>query len=80
MNRTYYEHYFAPYPDVVTVEQFRAMLGGIGEVQARRLLREGYIKHYRIGRVYHIPKSCVIDYVLSTHYAKYRHQLKAQIP
>lgn len=80
MNRTRYERYFASYPDIVTVQQFRKMLGGIGEVQARRLLQQGHVKHYRIGRIYHIPKAYVIDYVLSAHYAKYRHRLKAQIP
>lgn len=80
MNRKYYERYFSAYPDVVTVAQFRQMLGGMGEVQARKLVSNGYVRHYKIGRVYYIPKAYVIDYVLSDHYAEYRRHLKAQIP
>ena len=53
---------------------------GLGEVQARRLLQNKIVKSFKIRGEYHIPKQCVIDYVLSTHYAKYRQILKAQIP
>ena len=68
------------YDDVVTLNEFRKMLGGLGEVQARRLLQNKTVKSFKIRGEYHIPKQCVIDYVLSTHYAKYRQILKAQIP
>ena len=30
-NRKYYENLFADYPSVVTLTQFRGMLGGIGD-------------------------------------------------
>ena len=36
-NEEYYKRIFEPYPDVVTLEQFRTMLGGIGIVQRENL-------------------------------------------
>lgn len=79
-NRKIYEDYFSAYPDVVTLDQFRKMLGGMGDVQARRLLRQNHVKHFFIRGTYLIPKANVIDYVLGTNYAKYRQNLKARIP
>ena len=79
-SRKYYEAYWSQYDDVVTLNEFRKMLGGLGEVQARRLLQNKTVKSFKIRGEYHIPKQCVIDYVLSAHYAKYRQILKAQIP
>lgn len=76
----YYEQYYADYPDVVTLPQFRQMLGGMGEIQARRLMQENRVQHFYIRGEYLIPKKCVIDYVLSSHYAKYRAILKCSIP
>lgn len=75
----YYERLFEPYPDVVTLDEFRAMLGGIGETAARKILHGNHIKHFFIRRTYRIPKVWVIEYVLSDHYAKYRQELKVQI-
>lgn len=79
-SRLFYENYFASYPDVVSLNQFRKMLGGLGEVQARKLMQQNQVKHFFIRGTYLIPKASVIDYVLGTHYAKYRLKLKAQIP
>ena len=56
---------FEGYPDVVTVDELRKMLGGISRKTAYCLLRSGEIKSVRMGRVYKIPKACVIDYLLS---------------
>lgn len=78
--RKFYENYFSSYPDLVTLDQFRKMLGGLGVVQARKLMQENRVKHFYIHGTYFIPKANVIDYVLSSHYAKYRLKLKAQIP
>ena len=78
-NRSYYDQLFASYPDVVTVPQFRAMLGGIGESTALKLLREKRVQHYFIRGSYLIPKKYIVDYVLSTHYCVYRTKLKARI-
>lgn len=79
-NRKFYEDYFSAYPDVVALDQFRKMLGGMGDVQARRLMQQNHVKHFFIRGTYLIPKANVIDYILSTHYARYRIKLKAQIP
>lgn len=78
-NRKYYEQRFSDYPDVVTLIQFREMLGGIGDSTARKLVRENHVKHYYIRCTYLIPKVWVIDYLLGTHYAKYRLVLKAKL-
>lgn len=59
---------------------FQKMLGDLGEVQARKLMQQSHGKHFFIRGTYLIPKANVIDYVLGTHYAKYRLKLKAQIP
>ena len=78
-SRKYYEAYWSQYDDVVTLNEFRKMLGGLGVVQARRLMHENHVKHFYIHGTYLIPKANVIDYVLSSHYAKYRLKLKARI-
>ena len=64
----HYEKLFAAYPDVVTLPEFQAMLGGIGDSTARN-----------IRCTYLIPKACVIDYVLSEDYAEYSKTLKARV-
>ena len=57
--RKYYEQLFNKYPDVVTLSQFRNMLGGIGDGTARKLMRENRVKHYYIRSTYLIPKACL---------------------
>ena len=77
--RTYYDELYADYPDVVTLPEFRQMLGGIGDTTARRLMRSGTVHHFYIRDTYLIPKASVIDYVLSENYAKYKASLKVQV-
>lgn len=77
--RVYYEKLFQEYPDVVTLNQFRQMLGGIADSTARKIMRENQVFHYSIRRTYYIPKTSVIDYVMSKAYARYKEQLKARI-
>lgn len=77
--RAHYEELFANYPDVVTLPEFRRMLGGIGESTARKLLQQNLVQHFCIRHTYRIPKTYVIDYVMSEHYAKYRKELKTRI-
>ena len=55
---------FENYPDVVEVEDLRKMLGGISKRLAYKLLAEQEIRSVRVGRVYKIPKICVIEYLL----------------
>lgn len=57
-----YRAMFRRYPDVVTAEQMREMLG-VGTRTAYRLLRENKIQSVRMGRIYRIPKVSVIDFL-----------------
>ena len=57
-----YRAMFRRYPDVVTAEQMREMLG-VGTRTAYRLLRENKIQSVRMGRIYRIPKVAVIDFL-----------------
>ena len=77
--RKYYNKLFESYPDVVTLIEFRNMLGGIGEKTVRKLMRENRVHHFYINNTYLIPKESIIDYVLSQHYAEYRKALKTQV-
>ena len=77
--RSYYEKRYKGYPDLVTLKEFCAMMGGMGQVQAYNLLRQDLVTHFLVRHTYLIPKSCVIDYILSDHYEQYRHHLKSHI-
>lgn len=59
----YYNVMFTEYPDVVSVEQLSAMLGGPSSKSIYRLLKSGEIQSYRIGKRYRIPKISVIEYL-----------------
>ena len=59
----YYKVMFTDYPDVVNVEQLCEMLGGISEKTAYKLIREGKIGAFLIGKAYRIPKINVIDFL-----------------
>ncbi len=61
-NLTRYRAMFRGYPDALTPEQVRQMLG-VGQRTAYRLLRTGAIPSVRMGRIYRIPKTAVIDYL-----------------
>jgi len=78
-NEEYYKEIFKPYPDVVTLDEFKSMLGGIADSTARKLLRGNHVKHFYIRNTYMIPKVWVIEYVLSEHYTEYREKLKVQV-
>ena len=53
---------FRDYPDAVTPEQVRQMLG-IGRRKAYELLKSGELAGIRMGRIYRVPKLAVIDYL-----------------
>lgn len=59
----YYKVMFTEYPDVVNVEQLCEMLGGVSSKSVYRLLKEGAIQSYWIGKRYRIPKVSVIEYL-----------------
>lgn len=58
-----YKMMFRDYPDVVTVEQMCEMLGGIGIKTGYRLLKDGIIKSFVVGRRYRIPKLYILEYL-----------------
>lgn len=58
-----YSLIFREYPDVVDVKQLCKMLGGISTKTACRLLMENKIEHFKIGRIYKIPKIHVLEYL-----------------
>lgn len=57
------EDIFNDYPDVVTFEQLREMLGNIGKTLAYTLLKNNEIESFKMGRNYRILKSKVIEYL-----------------
>lgn len=59
----YYKVMLTEYPDVVNVEQLCEMLGGPSSKSVYRLLKEGAIQSYWIGKRYRIPKVSVIEYL-----------------
>ena len=60
---TLYGVMFTLYPDVVNISQLCEMLGGIGEKTAYKLINEGKIGAFMIGKAYRIPKINVIDFL-----------------
>ena len=54
---------FADYPDIVNIDQLREMLGGVGYKAAHRLLHDGSIRCFKIGKAFRIPKASVIEYL-----------------
>ena len=79
MSKEYYDELFTNYPDLVTLPEFREMLGGIGDTTARKLMRGNHVQHFYIRDTYLIPKPSVIEYVLSPHYAEYSKCLKCRV-
>lgn len=51
--------FFASYPDVVILPEFRKMLGEISRNTANKLIRENRVKHFYIQNTFLIPKSWV---------------------
>lgn len=54
---------FTNYPDIVSVGELAEMLR-TGNNNARRLVKDGIIKSFKIGNVYKIPKVNIIDYIV----------------
>ena len=55
---------FSEYPDVVSVKDLIKMLS-ISRSTALSLLQNQTIPNFKIGRIYKIPKKCVIKYIES---------------
>ena len=57
-----YQMMFPDYPDIVTVNQLREMLG-VSRALAYKLISDGEIQAVKIGTSLKIPKVSVINYV-----------------
>lgn len=57
-----YQTSFTEYPDIITVTQMGEMLD-ISTKSEYRLLKENKIEHFRIGRIYKIPKLHILAYL-----------------
>ena len=60
---TLYKYMFPEYPDVVSINQLRKMLG-ISRHLAYDLVTTQKIHSLRIGNSFKIPKVCVVDYII----------------
>lgn len=60
---------FSNYPDLMTIRDLQRALH-IGRSAAYRLINDGGLRHLRIGRSIKIPKSYLIDFVLSSCYTE----------
>ncbi len=78
--REHYEKLFADYPDLVRIQEFRTMLGGVTEATALKILEQGRIKFYFIRRRHLIPKVCVIDYLMGIDHSSQEVNLLPQTP
>jgi len=79
-NYDYYEKLFSNQPDVLDTEIVRQLLGGISITTVWKMIRFGHLKHihYR-DQCFLVPKSWLIDYIMSDHYQNYKNKLRGQI-
>lgn len=61
---TLYDKMFTDYPDVVGVPDLMKMLS-VGRHAAYKLVREGAIQSFNVGRNIKIPKLSIIEFLLS---------------
>jgi len=54
---------FSEYPDVVGIDEMVEMLGNISKKAAYKLIRDGDIKAFKIGKSYKVPKQHIISYL-----------------
>lgn len=55
-------HMFNEYPDILNIQDIQLALG-IGRSMAYRLIKDGKIKHLRVGKSIKIPKCFLVDYI-----------------
>ena len=53
---------FNDYPDILNTKHLQSMLG-LSKNSILGLLKNNEIRHFRKGKKYLIPKTCVIDYI-----------------
>ena len=78
-NRSYYIKKYTSFPDLVTIDQARTMLGWVGMNTVYKLVRNKLLFAYYIRGTYLIPKACLIDYIFSDHYQQIKDTLSHQV-
>ena len=78
--REFFERKYASYPDLVCLNDFCLMLGGVSVKTALKTLDQGAIKFFRKGRRYLIPKICIIDYLSGLEYSPKDIKILSQTP
>ena len=59
-----YEKMFASYPDVLTVEDAKKLLGFKSQTAVIRRVHQHRIRSLKVGRSFMIPKEYLIDFLL----------------
>ena len=77
--RIEYETRLRDYPDLLTVKELQPILGGICDRTAFELIYKNKIKHFRIKNKYHIPKVCVIDFMMTDEYAVFKKDVESSL-
>lgn len=75
-DRKFFEKKYAAYPDVLTTAELQDMLGGLCNKTVLGLLWRKEIFSYRVGKRYQIPKTCVIDYLMTDGYQLYKEHIE----
>lgn len=76
--QSYYEMLFENYGDLLTVSEMSEMTG-YSRAVVIRWLREKKLKSFVKGNIYHIPKECLITYMISREYRGMKQQSPKQI-
>lgn len=78
-SRSYHIRKYTSFPDLVTIDQARTMLGWVGMNTVYKLVRSKRLFACYIRGTYLIPKSCLIDFIFSDHYQKLKDTLSHQV-
>lgn len=55
--RTFFEKLYADYPDLVSLNDLQAMLGGIAQGRALKLVKQGAVKSFYVHGKFMVPET-----------------------
>ena len=61
------DNMFSNLPDLLTIEDLQKALN-ISRTMAYKLINNGEINHFRIGKIIKIPKNLLIDFIMNSCY------------
>jgi excisionase family DNA binding protein len=67
LSKNSYRNMLTKYPDLINMGQLQEILG-VSRNAAYKLVREGKINFFRVGKLIRIPKRFLIDYIESECY------------